>query len=98
MIHYTNEERQEHLAKWKENGVSKYEYAKSAGIIPRTFYTWTRKSSYHGERSFVEISSEVLMPSPRNIFIKKGDIRVCVPLKVGLRELQNIFGALGGVK
>ena len=54
MRNYTEKEKHEHLENWKSGTLSKAGYAKSAGIIPTTFYSWAKEKSEE-KQGFVEI-------------------------------------------
>ena len=95
MRHYTESERQEHVENWKRGGISKKAYARSAGILPTTFYTWVHGK---GSRSkdFVEIRQKVITDNSKSIIIKKGGITVRLPVSMDVKELENVFTALWG--
>jgi len=98
MKSYTEKERREHLNAWKNGSLSKAAYAKSAGIYPTTFYTWTRDKSGKVEQEFVEINKRVITKTTDDIIIEKGSITIRLPLLTGVKELQTIFMALGGIQ
>ena len=56
---YSNEEKAEHIARWKASGMSRKDYAAGNGINKETFYKWLqRKQNYSSEnqqKGFVEI-------------------------------------------
>jgi|GEM_PF-2688076 len=58
---YGEQERLEHIKNWKKGTLSQTAYAKSAGIIPTTFFTWTKekkeKKKEKGEESFAVVIS-----------------------------------------
>ena len=97
MKNYTEAERQEHLEKWKSGTLSKAAYAKSAGIYPTTFYTWTREKRSRGKKGFVEINKKLLLKPSQNIIIEKGTYTIRVPLSVEVKELHAVFSALEGI-
>ena len=98
MASYTKKERQEHLENWKKGGLSKNAYAKAAGISPRTFIGWTWQTAKEIKQDFVEIKTKKLFENSYGIAIEKGSIIVRVPLSIGIKELQTVFTALGGVQ
>ena len=56
MRNYSEQERLKHVENWKKGTISKAVYAKSAEIVPTTFYTWTQeKNNKKKEQGFVEI-------------------------------------------
>ena len=98
MTSYTEKERQEHLENWMRGGLSKNAYAKAAGISPRTFTGWTWQTMKNLEQDFVEIKTEKLLGNNQGMVIEKGSITIRVPLSAGIKELQTVFTALGGVQ
>ena len=99
MRKYSEQERQEHIENWKKGTISKAAYAKSAGIEPTTFYTWTRgKTDTAGETGFIEITQKKIVGTTKEIIIEKKGVSVHVPLPTNKEELQNIFRALEGIR
>jgi acyl CoA:acetate/3-ketoacid CoA transferase alpha subunit len=94
MKSYTETERQEHLENWKQGTLSKAAYAQSAGILPTTFYTWTRGTTENEKQGFVEINKQAFVGNNQNIVIEKGTITVRMPMTTGMKELQTVLGAL----
>jgi hypothetical protein len=101
MKNYSKTERLEHLEKWGKSSMSKRAYAKTVGIEPTTFYTWSRnrklKEEQSNEQGFVEIHKEIIPKSIQEIVIEKGSITVRLPLGRGLKELETVFTSLGGI-
>jgi transposase-like protein len=54
---YSKEERENHIARWKESGLSQADYSRTNNIPPTTFYTWNRKQNKRvsGSSSFIEV-------------------------------------------
>ena len=96
MKSYTGTERQEHIEAWENGTQSKAAYAKSAGIYPTTFYTWTRGKSSKTEQGFVEINKQIIPKSKDDIVIEKGAIIIRVPLSADRKELEKVFNVLEG--
>jgi len=94
MKNYSEAERLEHVENWKKGSLSKTAYAKSAGIIPTTFYTWAQGTGA-GEQAFVEVPREKVIGKAPGITIEKGSITIHVPLSTELKTLQTVFKALG---
>ena len=95
---YTKSERQQHIEEWKKGVLSKTAYAKSAGIPPTTFYNWFHGSNKENH-NFIEIAHQgKIFDNSREMVIEKGHITIRVSLSSGIRELQTIFEALGGVQ
>ena len=94
--HLTKKEQEEHLRMWKKGGLSKNAYALKAGINPRTFIGWTWLKEKEKETGFVEIPRKVFSERIEKILIRKGSIKVYLPLTVSAEGLQTIFAALGG--
>ena len=98
MKSYTEKERQGHIEEWEKGGLSKNAYAKRAGIASRTFIGWTWRRSKKEKQDFVEISPGMLALNSQEMVIEKGGITVRVSMSVGMKELQTVFMALGGVQ
>ena len=94
MKKYGETERLRHVEDWKKGTLSKAGYAKSAGIVPTTFYTWVRQAENKGQR-FVEIDRGIIPKSIQDMVIEKGSIIIRLPLSIGAKELETIFEALG---
>ena len=95
MKSYTEKERQEHLKNWKMGALSKNEYAKKAGISPRTFIGWTWRTAGKGKQDFVEIRRDELLGNIQEMVIERGSITVRIPVSIGMKELESVFMALG---
>ena len=95
MKNYTEAERREHIKKWKKSSLAKAEYAKSAGILPGTFYKWAQGKE-EGNRGFVEIRRKRLPESHQGMAIEKYGITVRIPFPVDVKELGKVFAALRG--
>ena len=98
MKNYSEAERLEHVGNWKKGNLSKAAYAKSAGIIPTTFYAWAGGTAPHKEQGFVEINKNGLAAGAKDIVIEKGGITIRVSMTTGQKELQAILGALGNIQ
>jgi transposase-like protein len=96
MRNYTEAERLEHVESWKSGKLSRAAYAKSAGIVPTTFYTWIRHAESKGQ-NFVEIDRRIIPGNTQDMVIERGSIRICLPVSTGKKELQTIFEALGNI-
>ena len=94
----TRNEREEHLKRWKEGGMSKNAYALSAGICPRTFTGWTWQEPGEKKSGFVEIPKKAFTGNYNEIVIEKSGVIIRVPISVDLKGLQTVFTALGGVQ
>jgi transposase-like protein len=97
MERYQKMEREEHVARWKESGLSKSAYAKAVGIKPATFYTWFNEPEGK-ESGFIEVRQSERNGSSGTIRIEKGDVNIHVPLSVEPKELRTILIALGGIQ
>ena len=97
MKSYTREERQEHLENWRKGGLSKAEYAKSAGIVETTFYNWAQKAGKK-KQGFVEIQKSKIASTIHEIIIEKGSVSIRVPLSAGTEGLRTILAALGMIQ
>jgi len=97
---YTKKEQQEHLENWEKGGMSKNAYALRAGINPRTFigWTWQQGKIANNPQNFVEIDKAVIFGRTQDIVIEKNGITIRLPLMIGLKELQTVFVALGGLQ
>ena len=94
----TRKERQEHLEKWREGGMSKNAYAISAGISPRTFIGWTWQEEGKRDTGFVEIPKGMFDGNCKEMVIEKSGVIIRVPMSVKLQELQTVITALGGAQ
>ena len=98
MRKFSKQERLEHVENWKKGTISKAAYAKSAGIVPATFYTWTReKNNKKQEKGFVEIPLQTITGNKNEIIIEKKSVHIRVPLSIHKEELQTILQALEGI-
>ena len=98
MKHFTKKEQEEHLDRWRRGGLSKNSYAIKAGINPRTFIGWTWRERKGQDKGFVEIPQKMLVGGLQEIVIEKGGFTVRIPLTVCMKDLQTVFGALGGMQ
>ena len=96
MKNYAETERFKHVENWKNGTLSKAAYAKSAGIVPTTFYTWIRQAE-STERNFVEIDQRNIPKSIHDMVIEKGGISIRLPVSTGEEELKTLFEALGTI-
>jgi len=87
MKKYGEQERLEHIENWKKGTLSQTAYAKSAGIIPTTFYTWIREKKGKG---FAEIPLQNITENKNEITIEKKGVHVRVSPSANIEELQNI--------
>jgi transposase-like protein len=94
MRSYTETERLTHVGNWKSGTLSRAAYAKSAGIIPTTFYTWIRQAENKAQ-DFVEIHQTNNPKSAQDMIIEKGSIIIRLPLSTEEKELKTIFKAFG---
>ena len=94
MKSYTGTERIKHVENWKNGTLSKAAYARSVGIQPTTFYTWTQGSNDKKRQAFVKISNKVFAECSKDITIEKGSITIRIPLSVSKKELCTVFEAL----
>ena len=96
--HLTKQEQEGHLRRWLEGGLSKNAYAIKAGINPRTFIGWTWRETKGQDKGFVEIPPKLLVGGMQEIVIEKSGFTVRIPLTVCMKDLQAVFGALGGMQ
>ena len=97
-MHFTNEEKAMWIEDWKRSGKKPYTYAKDNGIVPQAFARWT-KSETEAKPCFVEITTQLVQPSTQvpKILIEKGEIKIHIPLVMGLEELRIVMEGLGAV-
>jgi len=95
---YTKKEQQKHLENWEKGGLSKNAYAIASGISPRTFIGWTWQKGKTANNTFVEVDKAVIVSGTQDIVIEKADITIRLPLLTGLKEMQTVFMALGGIQ
>ena len=96
MKNYAETERLKHVENWKNGTLGKAAYAKSAGIIPTTFYTWIRQAESK-KQHFVEIEQKSITKRIQDMVIEKGGISIRLPVSTGEEELKTLFEALGTV-
>jgi uncharacterized protein (DUF2252 family) len=95
-MHYSKEEKAMRLEDWRESGKSAWAYAKEKGLNPQTFVKWTRTKP-EAKACFVEVPAQVISPllyTPE-ILIEKGELRIHIPLSVGLSEFRTVIEGLG---
>ena len=97
MKNYTEAERHEHIKKWKKSSLVKAEYAKSAGILPGTFYKWAQGKG-GANKGFVEVRRKRLPESHQGMAIEKDGITVRIPFPAEVGELEKVFAALRGAR
>ena len=90
MKNYSETERLTHVEKWKNGTLSKAAYAKSAGIIPTTFYKWAQQAEIKKQR-FVEIDRMNIPKNIQDMVIEKDDVIIRLPLSTGIKELQTLL-------
>ena len=95
---YSTEEKEMWLEDWKQSGKGAWAYAKENGLIPQTFFGWTKRG-IKPNRSFVEVPKQVLQSTRhvQEILIEKGDMRIHIPLEPVLKELHTVIARLGQV-
>ena len=67
------------------------------GKRPGSFCRWT-KSGLKAKPGFVEIKTQAI-PSVQcalEILVEKGDVKIHIPLGLGLEELRAVINGLGG--
>ena len=94
--HHTKQEQEAHVRKWRQEGLSKNEYALKAGINPRTFIGWTWLKEGKKRTGFVEIPKKVYNSEVQEMVIEKTGIRILLPITIDVEILKNVFTALGG--
>jgi hypothetical protein len=94
MKKYKESERRTHVDNWKKSELSKAAYAKSAGIVPTTFYTWFHEADTT-KQGFVDINQRITAENDQEMIIEKDTFSIRLPLTIGKKELQTIFGVLG---
>ena len=91
---YSKEEKAMRLEDWRRSGKSAWTYAKENGLIPKTFFGWTRKEKKQ-PAGFVEIRPEAAAPfQERRILIERGDIKIHIPAGLSGGELGAVVEIL----
>jgi len=95
-MQFSKEEKAMRLEDWKRSGKKAWAYAKENGLVPQTFIRWT-KPEPEASPCFVEIPVQAVRPSPQaqEILIEKGDVKIHIPLAIGLGELRAVMEGLG---
>ena len=95
-MHYSKEEKERWLLDWQQSGMSAYAYAKKIGLIPQTFFKWTKMERDSRQR-FVEIpvQTEQATKQIRNIVIEKGDVKIHLPTGMCRNEMREVIEGLG---
>ena len=94
----TKREKESHIAKWQESGLSRNAYAKKVGINPRTFMCWTWLWEKKKSGSFVEIPKKLYNSGVQEIVIEKKGMKILLPATIDAGCLKNVFAALGGLE
>ena len=91
---YSKEEKAMWLEDWERSGKGAWVYAKENGLIPQTFFGWTRKRR-KTTNDFVEIKakSTIILPAAM-MLIEKGDIKIQIPLGANNSEVEAVIRSL----
>ena len=95
-MHYSKEEKTMWLDDWRQSGKGAWAYARENGLIPQTFFGWTKKEE-KVKSDFVEVHPKAIMPVTQGleILIEKGDVRIHIPLGISRGELHMVMEGLG---
>jgi len=94
-MHCSKEEKEMWVEDWKQSGKTAWAYARENGLIPTTFFGWT-KSKTKTKKGFVEIGHRsIITPQSSEILIEKGDVKIHVPLSIGSTGLRTVMEGLG---
>ena len=91
----SEEEKAMWLEDWRQCGKSAWAYAKANGLNPQTFVKWTKAEA---KPCFVEVPVPA-MPNAQcepEILIEKGEVKIHIPLAIGIGELRMIINVLAG--
>ena len=91
---YSEEEKAMWLEDWKRSGKKAWAYAKENELIPQTFCSWAKRG-IKSKADFIEIKPKAIPTfSATVIIIEKGDIKIHIPLSIGINELETILRSL----
>jgi len=91
---YSEEEKAMWLEDWKRSGKKAWAYAKENELIPQTFCSWAKRG-IKSKADFIEIKPKAIpIFSATVIIIEKGDIKIHIPLSIGINELETILRSL----
>jgi transposase-like protein len=93
-MQYSKEEKVKRLEDWKQSGKSAWAFAKENGLNPQTFTRWTKPET---GQSLVEVPSKIIQPgqNTKEILIEKREMKIHIPMGMGLSELCSIIGTVG---
>ena len=97
-MQFSKEEKAMWLEDWRRSGKGAWAYAKENGLVPQTFYKWT-KAEKETKGGFVEVPMQII-PSAMNkteILIEKGDVKIHIPPGMKCSDLRAVIEALGPV-
>ena len=93
MNHYTGDQKEEHLKKWSESGLTVADYAKQQDINRRTFSEWARRRRNGNE--FVKLKTSAAMAKAGSLVISyKGAVIMATEdsLMAVLQAISRISG------
>jgi len=91
---YSKEEKAMWLEDWKKSGKGAWAYAKENGLIPQTFFGWTKKE-IKVKQDFVEIRPQrVSLFQTSQITIEKGDVKIHLPAGSDKEAISLIIASL----
>jgi len=94
-MQYSKEEKAMWVEDWKQSGKTAWTYAKENGLVPQTFTSWT-KTKNKNKQPLVEVPAKTLQSTCHHkaLTIKKGEVKIHIPLTVDGEELQKFIVTL----
>ena len=97
-MHYSKEEKRKLLEKWRRSGMSAWSFAKEEGLCQQTFLKWKREETETASAGFVEVGMAAASGVDPYIIIKKGNLRIRVPVTLAEKDLEKVISAAGMAK
>jgi transposase-like protein len=95
-MNYSNEEKTKLVEGWRLSGKSISAYVKEKGLVRWTFTKWI-KAERGMKSSLVEVPAQIVKTTLHmpEILVEKGDVKIHIPLVMGLNELREVMEGLG---
>jgi len=82
------------LEDWQKSGKGAWTYARENGLIPQTFFGWTKKE-IKGKQGFVELRTHgASLFQTSQILIEKADIKIHLPAGASINDIRVIIESL----
>jgi len=95
-MNYSSEEKAKLLEGWRRSGKSISAYVREKGLVRWTFTKWI-KAERDMKSGMVEVSAQVVKTTMHmpEILVEKGEIKIHIPLVIGINELREVMEGLG---